>query len=63
MTAFLQGFEEFQKTVEMSNLSDIDFVGAAYRGDLGAVGVFTEAARGKLLFEKVVDSPDIEEQA
>jgi len=54
--AALQGFEAFQKTVEDSNFSDIDFVSAAFRGDIGAVEVFAEAVRGKMLFEKTVSS-------
>ena len=52
MTTFLQGFEAFQKQIDSSELSALDFVSAAFRGDLGAVGIFVEAARGKLLYEK-----------
>jgi len=50
----LTGFEMFEKEIHGSAESQIDFLSAAYRKDIGAVEAFCEFARGQLLYD--VDS-------
>lgn len=47
----LTGFEAFEKIINTSPDSQIDFLSAASRGDIGAVEAFCEFARGKLMYD------------